>query len=199
MSERYDLLMKLIVVGDSGTGKTSLLHRFVEDTFSEDQPQTIGIEFGSKLIQLGDKVVKLQIWDTAGQERYKSVTRSYYRGAVGCLVVYDTTNRASFESLPRWLSDVRELAGDDTVIMIVGNKKDLAKLGENRKVLHNEGSLFAQQNNVLHFETSAASGEFVSEAFLKVVKDSITAKQTPGSEGVDISETVTNESSTCPC
>ncbi|EPY39102.1 hypothetical protein AGDE_01573 [Angomonas deanei] len=83
--------------------------------------------------------------------------------------------------------------------MIVGNKKDLAKLGENRKVLHNEGSLFAQQNNVLHFETSAASGEFVSEAFLKVVKDSITAKQTPGSEGVDISETVTNESSTCPC
>ncbi|CBH18418.1 Ras-related protein Rab4 [Trypanosoma equiperdum] len=167
MSERYQQLMKLIVVGDSGTGKSSLLHRFVEDTFSEERAQTIGVEFGSKIIELSGRRIKLQIWDTAGQERYKSVTRSYYRGAVGCLIVYDITERTSYESVPQWLNDVRQLAGPDVVVMLIGNKSDMSK---NRAVQHNEASLFALENKLLHFETSASTGEFVTDAFLKVAK-----------------------------
>lgn len=169
MADRYQQLMKLIVVGDSGAGKSSLLHRFVEDTFFEDQTQTIGVEFGAKVVQLLGKKVKLQIWDTAGQERYKSVTRSYYRGAVGCLIVYDITSRSSFEHVAQWLHDVQQLAGKDVVVMLIGNKSDLAN-SEKRSVTHNEASLFAQDHGLMHFETSAATGELVSDAFLKVAK-----------------------------
>jgi small GTP-binding protein len=175
MNDKYQQLMKLIVIGDSGTGKSCLLHRFIEDTFSEDQMQTIGIEYGAKIIDLGGAKVKLQIWDTAGQERYKSVTRSYYRGAMGCLIVYDVTNRSSYENVPQWLSDVRQLAGNDVVVMLIGNKIDLAKSNKSRAVQHNEASLYAQQNGLLHFETSAASGEFVTEAFLKVAKTAVSS------------------------
>jgi Rab family, other len=171
-AEKYHQLMKLIVVGDSGTGKSSLLHRFVEDTFSEDQTQTIGVEFGAKVVQLLGKKIKLQIWDTAGQERYKSVTRSYYRGAVGCLIVYDITNRSSYEHISAWLNDVRQLAGKDVVVMLIGNKSDMAN-SDKRVVTHNEASLFAQENGLMHFETSAATGELVSDAFLKVAKTAL--------------------------
>lgn len=171
-TEKYHQLMKLIVVGDSGTGKSSLLHRFVEDTFSEDQTQTIGVEFGAKVVQLLGKKIKLQIWDTAGQERYKSVTRSYYRGAVGCLIVYDITNRTSYDHISAWLNDVRQLAGKEVVVMLIGNKSDLAN-SDKRVVSHNEASLFAQENGLMHFETSAATGELVSDAFLKVAKTAL--------------------------
>ena len=180
-NDKYHQLMKLIVVGDSGTGKSSLLHRFVEDTFSEDQTQTIGVEFGAKVVHLLGKKIKLQIWDTAGQERYKSVTRSYYRGAVGCLIVYDITSRASYEHIPTWLNDVRQLAGKDVVVMLIGNKSDLAN-SERRVVTHNEASLFAQENGLMHFETSAATGELVSDAFLKVAKTSL-SRLHPGGVG----------------
>ncbi|KAG5470445.1 hypothetical protein LSCM1_01689 [Leishmania martiniquensis] len=183
MADKYQQLMKLIVIGDSGVGKSCLLHRFVEDTFSEEQTQTIGIEYGAKIIDLGGAKVKLQIWDTAGQERYKSVTRSYYRGATGCIIVYDVTNRSSYESVPQWLSDVRQLAGSDVVVMLIGNKIDLAKGNNCRLVQHNEVSLYAQQNGLLHFETSAATGEFVAEAFLKVAKTAVSSSIATESEG----------------
>lgn len=169
MADKFQQLMKLIVIGDSGTGKSCLLHRFVEDAFCEDQTQTIGVEFGAKVVQLLGKKVKLQIWDTAGQERYRSVTRSYYRGASGCLIVYDCTSRPSYDHVEQWLSDVKQLAGKDTVVMLVGNKSDLA-VGERRAVTHNEASIFAQEHGLLHFETSAATGDLVPDAFLKVAK-----------------------------
>ncbi|KAH9578751.1 Small GTPase [Trypanosoma melophagium] len=201
MSEKYQQLMKLIVVGDSGTGKSSLLHRFVEDTFSEEQAQTIGVEFGSKIVQLAGRKVKLQIWDTAGQERYKSVTRSYYRGAVGCLIVYDITKRSSYESVPQWLNDVRQLAGKDVVVMLIGNKSDIS---DKRAIQHNEASLYALENGLLHFETSAATGEFVSEAFLKVAKTAltITAENTNMEEDSAVepsSEGITRGGYSCGC
>lgn len=183
-SEKYHQLMKLIVVGDSGTGKSSLLHRFVEDTFSEDQTQTIGVEFGAKVVQLLGKKIKLQIWDTAGQERYKSVTRSYYRGAVGCLIVYDITNRPSYEHIAAWLNDVRQLAGKDVVVMLIGNKSDMAN-SDKRVVTHNEASLYAQENGLMHFETSAATGELVSDAFLKVAKTALSRSSHNGGGGAE--------------
>lgn len=173
MAEKYQQLMKLVVVGDSGTGKSSLLRRFVDDAFNQDQAQTIGVEFGAKIITVAGKRVKLQIWDTAGQERYKSVTRSYYRGATACLVVYDVMQHSSYGSVPRWLQDVRDLAGEDVVVMLIGNKVDLIKTKQ-RAVAHNEVSLYAQEHHLLHFETSAATGELVADAFLKVVKTALT-------------------------
>eukprot|EP00759_Apiculatamorpha_spiralis_P029525 PhF_6_TR31705/c0_g1_i2/m.46653/K07880/RAB4B; Ras-related protein Rab-4B len=169
--EKYNQLMKFIIIGDSGTGKSCLLHRFVEDKYVEDQTQTIGVEFGAKVVPLQGKRIKLQVWDTAGQERYRSVTRSYYRGAVGCLLVYDVCNRESWNHVPMWLSDARTLAGKDVVVLLVGNKvDDAARQPEKREVTHNEASVFAQENGVMHLETSAATGEYVEESFLKIAK-----------------------------
>jgi small GTP-binding protein len=169
--EKYNQLMKFIIIGDSGTGKSCLLHRFIEDRYIEDQTQTIGVEFGAKVVSLLGKRVKLQVWDTAGQERYRSVTRSYYRGAVGCLLVYDVGCRESWNHVPMWLSDARTLAGKDVVVLLVGNKvDDVLNNGEKRQVTHNEASVFAQEQGIMHLETSAATGEFVEEAFLKIAK-----------------------------
>lgn len=172
--EKYDVLMKLIVVGDSGTGKSCLLHRFIEDRFVEDQTHTIGVEFGAKIVTILGTKVKLQIWDTAGQERYRSVTRSYYRGAAGCLLAYDITCRQSYEHVPQWLNSARSLAGPDVAVMLIGNKADQADEpgdGEKkRKVTHLEASQFAQDNNLMMLETSAITGEYVEEAFIKVAK-----------------------------
>jgi Rab family protein len=203
MTEPFNQLMKLIVVGDSGTGKSCLLHRFVEDTFCEEQTQTIGVEFGAKVIQLNGQKIKLQIWDTAGQERYRSVTRGYYRGAVGCLVVYDVTCRPSYDHVPQWLEDVKQLACDNVAVMLVGNKADLA-IGERRAVSHNEAALFAQERGYLHFETSASTGEFVADAFLKVAKTALdVANKSAGAEaeediGIDMRPSNTR-SGKCSC
>eukprot|EP01065_Artemidia_motanka_P013050 TRINITY_DN1719_c1_g1_i1.p1 TRINITY_DN1719_c1_g1~~TRINITY_DN1719_c1_g1_i1.p1 ORF type:complete len:228 (+),score=96.49 TRINITY_DN1719_c1_g1_i1:59-685(+) len=174
--ERYDKLMKMIVIGDSGTGKSCLLHRFIEDKFVDDQTHTIGVEFGAKVVEMFGKRIKLQIWDTAGQERYRSVTRSYYRGAAGCLLVYDITSRESYEHVPQWLADARNLAGQDIVVMLVGNKADKG-VTEARAVTHIEASQFAQQQGLMMFETSAVTGELVPEAFLKVVRTALMREQ----------------------
>ncbi|KAI1240775.1 hypothetical protein IHE44_0009218 [Lamprotornis superbus] len=110
MSETYDFLFKFLVIGNAGTGKSCLLHQFIEKKFKDDSNHTIGVEFGSKIVNVGGKYVKLQIWDTAGQERFRSVTRSYYRGAAGALLVYDITSRETYNALTNWLTDARMLA-----------------------------------------------------------------------------------------
>ena len=122
----YDFVFKCIIIGDTGTGKSCCLHRFVEGKFKHGPPKhTIGVEFGSRVITLGDKRIKMQIWDTAGQERFRSVTRSYYRGAFGALVVYDVTKRATFEHVENWLEDARTLAHENVCCILCGNKCDL--------------------------------------------------------------------------
>ncbi|KAG3257897.1 hypothetical protein H1C71_027639 [Ictidomys tridecemlineatus] len=120
-----DFLFKFLVIGNAGTGKSCLLHQFIEKKFKDDSNHTIGVEFGSKIINVGGKYVKLQIWDTAGQERFRSVTRSYYRGAAGALLVYDITSRETYNALTNWLTDARMLASQSIVILLCGNKKDL--------------------------------------------------------------------------
>jgi small GTP-binding protein len=197
MADSFNQLMKLIVVGDSGTGKSCLLHRFVEDAFSEEQTQTIGVEFGAKVVQLNGQRIKLQIWDTAGQERYRSVTRGYYRGAAGCLIVYDVTSRSSYDHVTQWLDDVRQLAGPQVIVMLVGNKADLAT-EDRRAVTHNEASLFSQERGLMHFETSAATGEFVNDAFFKVAR---LALESTGAQNEEAGDTVdlTPQNSKCSC
>merc|ERR1712032_79543 len=122
----------------------------------------IGVEFGTKIVSLGNRQIKLQIWDTAGQERYRAVTRSYYRGAVGALILYDVTSRDSYNNLPTWLQDAREQAWKDISIIAIGNKRDLK---EERQVSFLEATRFAQEQDILFLETSALTGENVQEVF----------------------------------
>eukprot|EP00736_Rhodelphis_marinus_P007197 Rmarinus@m.15809 len=169
--EKYDYLLKLIVIGDTGAGKSCLLYHFIENRFKTGSNHTIGVEFGSKILEVGGHELKLQIWDTAGQERFRSVTRSYYRGATGCLLVYDVTNRESFEAVPRWLQDARSLSGDDVVIVLVGNKTDRE---EDRQVPRLEAANFAQEHDCAFLEASALSGENVQEVFAKCARSVLT-------------------------
>ncbi|CAF4347914.1 unnamed protein product, partial [Adineta steineri] len=132
-----------------------------------DITHTIGAEFGSKVININQKNVKLQIWDTAGQERFRSVTRSYYRGASGALLVYDIANRESYNAVANWLSDARSLASPNIVIILCGNKKDLE---DQRQVTFLEASRFAEENDLMFLETSAMTNENVTECFLKCAR-----------------------------
>uniref|UniRef100_A0A3Q1GM09 RAB4B, member RAS oncogene family n=1 Tax=Acanthochromis polyacanthus TaxID=80966 RepID=A0A3Q1GM09_9TELE len=133
----------------------------------QDSNHTIGVEFGSRVVNVGGKTVKLQIWDTAGQERFRSVTRSYYRGAAGALLVYDITSRETYNALTNWLTDARTLASPNIVIILCGNKKDL---DADREVTFLEASRFAQENELMFLETSALTGENVEEGFLKCAR-----------------------------
>eukprot|EP00824_Muranothrix_gubernata_P008908 TRINITY_DN21487_c0_g1_i1.p1 TRINITY_DN21487_c0_g1~~TRINITY_DN21487_c0_g1_i1.p1 ORF type:complete len:214 (-),score=36.57 TRINITY_DN21487_c0_g1_i1:21-662(-) len=166
-SEAYDYLFKFIIIGDTGTGKSCILHQFIEKKFKKGSSHTIGVEFGSKILSVGGKNVKLQIWDTAGQERFRSVTRSYYRGAAGALLVYDITNRDTYNHLVSWLTDARTLASSDISIVVVGNKSDLK---DDREVTYLEASRLSQENDLMFLETSALTGEGVEEVFLKCAR-----------------------------
>jgi len=144
----YEHIFKYIIIGDMGVGKSCILHQFTEKKFMQDSPHTIGVEFGTRIINVDSRRIKLQIWDTAGQERFRAVTRSYYRGAVGALLVYDVTRRSSFTNLIGWLIDAKNLTNPNTVFMLIGNKKDLEDL---RQVTYEEASEWAKSNNMKIF------------------------------------------------
>jgi Ras-related protein Rab-2A len=162
----YSYLFKYIVIGDTAVGKSCLLLQFTDKRFRPDHDLTIGVEFGARFIQIEDKTVKLQIWDTAGQESFRSITRSYYRGATGALLVYDISRRDTFNHLSRWLDEARLNANPHMVIMLIGNKMDLDK----REVSFDEGARFAQENGLVFMETSAKTAQNVEEAFLNTTR-----------------------------
>ncbi|CAL8089198.1 unnamed protein product [Calicophoron daubneyi] len=167
--ETYSHLLKFLIVGNAATGKTCLLRWFLDGKFKEESLHTIGVEFGTKIVQIDGKSVKLQIWDTAGQERFQCVTRSYYRGAAGALVVYDINDRESFNAVHTWISSVRELALPNITIILIGNKLDLAD--ESRQVTELEARQCAEDNDVYSFlETSAKTGQNVNEAFVSAAR-----------------------------
>jgi len=168
MNPEYDYLFKLLLIGDSGVGKSCLLLRFADDTYTESYISTIGVDFKIRTIELDGKTVKLQIWDTAGQERFRAITRGYYRGAVGALIVFDITKQVSFRNVEKWLQELKQHAFDDIVIMLVGNKSDLRQA---REVPTDEAKKFAQKNNLLFIETSALDGENIKEAFYQTVSE----------------------------
>ena len=126
--DEYDFLFKVVLIGDSGVGKSNLLSRFTKNEFNLESKTTIGVEFATKTIETEGKIVKAQIWDTAGQERYRAITSAYYRGAVGALLVFDITKDLTFQSVERWLQELRDHADQNIVIMLVGNKTDLEHL-----------------------------------------------------------------------
>eukprot|EP01071_Lankesteria_metandrocarpae_P000974 Lankesteria_metandrocarpae@DN1162_c0_g1_i1.p1 len=158
----YHYLFKYIIIGDTGVGKSCLLLQFTDKRFRIDHDLTIGVEFGARMLDVCGKQVKLQIWDTAGQESFRSITRSYYRGAAGALLVYDITRRDTFNHLSRWLEEVRQYANPHMTIMLIGNKCDL----ERREVLTEEGAQFARQHGLIFLETSAKTAQNVEEAFV---------------------------------
>lgn len=211
-SPSWDYIAKLVCIGDSGTGKSSLTIRLCEGRFSPHHDVTIGVEFGSRIVPVGppntqpskakpsllgdssipdisdiseglpeppraevqveQKHMKLSLWDTAGQETYKSVTRSYFRGASGALLVFDISRRPTFDHVTDWLNDLRQIAEADIVVVLVGNKSDLAAGDDNkREVTKEEAEDWAKRNGVLEYvETSAKSGEGVEMAFGRVAE-----------------------------
>jgi Ras-related protein Rab-11A len=157
-----------VLIGDSGVGKSNLLSRFTRNEFNLDSKSTIGVEFATRSIQVDDKVVKAQIWDTAGQERYRAITSAYYRGAVGALIVYDIAKVSTFESVDRWLKELRDHADSNIVIMLVGNKSDLRHL---RAVPTEVAKQYAMDKGLSFMETSALDASNVELAFQKILTE----------------------------
>merc|ERR1712087_676305 len=162
-SKDYDYLFKLVLIGDSGVGKSCLLLRFADDTYTESHISTIGVDFKIRTIQLDGKTIKLQIWDTAGQERFRTITSSYYRGAHGIIVVYDVTESESFNNIKLWLHEIDRYACEGVHRLLVGNKSDLTT---KRQVEHSVAKEFADSLGVPFLETSAKSATNVEQAFM---------------------------------
>ncbi|MCJ8736943.1 hypothetical protein PDJAM_G00018200 [Pangasius djambal] len=181
----YDLLFKLLLIGDSGVGKTCVLFRFSDDAFNTTFISTIGIDFKIKTVELNGKRIKLQIWDTAGQERFHTITTSYYRGAMGILLVYDITNAKSFENISKWLRNIEEHANEDVERMLLGNKCDMEDM---RVVSKAKGEQIASEHNIRFFETSAKANINIEKAFITLAEDILqkTPGKEPTSENVDI-------------
>lgn len=160
--EEYDMIFKIVIVGDSGVGKTNILLRYLKNEFDTQTKATVGVEFGTKKTRIENSSIKAQIWDTAGQERYRSITSAYYKGAHGALVVYDITRKSSFDSVEKWLSDLKNNGEEKMVIMVIGNKCDMET---SRAVPIEEGEGKAQRNGVAFLETSALNATNVEKAF----------------------------------
>ncbi|EFA83597.1 Rab GTPase [Heterostelium album PN500] len=161
----YTHFLKYIMVGDSAVGKSNLTLQFVDRRFSPNSEFTIGVEFGSRIIDIDNKQLKIQVWDTAGQEKFRSITRAYYRGAVGAMIVYDITRRETFDSLTSWLSDCRKYSTGDITITLIGNKSDLESA---RQVSTAEAQSFAEEHGLLFFEASAKTGTNVNEILINL-------------------------------
>jgi len=164
----YAYLFKYIIIGDTGVGKSCLLLQFTDKRFQPVHDLTIGVEFGARMINIEGKQIKLQIWDTAGQEAFRSITRSYYRGAAGALLVYDITRRDTFNHLTTWLEDARQHSNSNMVIMLIGNKSDLEA---RRDVKREEGEAFAREHGLIFMETSAKTAANVEEAFINTARE----------------------------
>jgi len=171
MKPDYDYLFILVLIGDSGVGKSCLLLRFADDKWTDSYISTIGVDFKIRTIELDQKTIKLQIWDTAGQERFRTISSTYYRGAHGIIVVYDVTNKVSFDNVTRWLSEIDKYAREGVNKLLVGNKSDHTQEDGQRQVSTEEGKQFAESKDIPFLETSARTGTFVDTAFLMMAHD----------------------------
>jgi len=168
MNPEYDYLFKLLLIGDSGVGKSCLLLRFADDTYSESYISTIGVDFKIRTIEHDGKTIKLQIWDTAGQERFRTITSSYYRGAHGIIVVYDVTDQDSFDNVKQWLQEIERYASENVKKLLVGNKSDLT---QKKVVDYTNAKEYADQLGIPFLETSAKANTNVEQAFITMASE----------------------------
>ena len=168
--ESYDLLLKIILIGDSCVGKSNILLKYLKNEFDPNSRATVGVEFGTKNIIINNKKIKIQIWDTAGQERYRSITSAYYKGAKGALIVYDITRKCTFDNIDKWISDLK-LNGDKNIcIVILGNKSDL---DDKREVSKDDGIKKSEMYKTAFLETSALNGDNIGKAFDEIIEQII--------------------------
>jgi len=164
----YDVILKVVLVGDTSVGKTNIMTKYISNEFNSNSKATVGVELGTKNFIIDGKSIKAQIWDTAGQERYRSITSAYYKGAKGCLLVYDITNQSSFDNIDKWLSDLKVNGDEEMSIILIGNKCDLEN---ERKISKNDGEEKAKLNKMAFLETSALNGTNISKAFEQLIND----------------------------
>ena len=168
--ESYDLLFKLILIGDSCVGKSNILLKYLKNEFDPNSRATVGVEFGTKNIVINEKKIKIQIWDTAGEERYRSITSAYYKGAKGAFIVYDITRKSTFVNIDKWISDLK-LNGDQNIcIIILGNKSDL---DDKREVSTEDGIKKSEMFKTAFLETSALNGSNIDKAFDELIEQII--------------------------
>jgi len=171
ITEEADSSVKLVMVGDSGVGKSCLLDKFLDDSSTNNFISTIGVDIRSRLTVIDNKKVKIQVWDTGGQQRFRPVLASCYRGALGVIIVFDVTNKISFKNIKQWMVEVEEFASNSNILrMLVGNKADLT---DRREVEFEVAAEFARENNIAYIETSVMRKSNIKEAFLELVKTSI--------------------------
>ena len=166
--DEYEMMVKVILIGDSGVGKTNIMSKFLKNQFMEESKATIGVEFGSKLFNHEGHKIKAQIWDTAGQEKYKAITGAYYKGSKGALVVYDITQKKTFENIEKWINDLKAAGDPKITIILIGNKNDL---DDKRQVSKDQGEEKARSFGCAFLETSAYSGDNIDKAFNLMVKE----------------------------
>lgn len=198
----FDYLFKILLIGDSGVGKSCLLARFADHIYQETYISTIGVDFKIKTIHLDGKVLKLQIWDTAGQERFKTITSSYYRGAHGIIICYDVTDADTFNNVQTWLKEIEKYAPDDVCKLLIGNKCDLVV---KRVVDHATAKEFADKLNIPFLETSAKNATNVDAAFQRmaeVIRRKIQSDTLNGGGATTVplsGERIGGEKKDCPC
>ena len=168
MTSNYNLIFKIVLIGDSNVGKTNILSKYLQNEFNPDSKATVGVEFGSKTININNNVIKAQIWDTAGTEKYRSITNAYYKGAKGAFVVYDISRKTSFNNIDKWLFDLKNNGDENINIVLIGNKIDLEN---QREVTTEEGEKKAIINKVSFIETSAKNGDNIEKAFNLMIEN----------------------------
>ena len=166
--EDYEMMVKVILIGDSAVGKTNIMSKYLTGQFQENSKATVGVEFGSKLFKIDNHNIKAQIWDTAGQEKYKAITGAYYKGSKGAFVVYDITRKETFDSADRWINDLKVSADPKIIIILIGNKSDLE---DKREVLKEQGEEKARSFGCAFLETSALNGENIDKGFEMMVSE----------------------------
>ena len=167
MSINFNYLLKYVIIGDSGVGKSNILLKYTNGTFSDEFKATVGFEFGAKNIEIKKTIYRIQIWDTAGQENFRSIARAYYKNSVCACIVYDITNRNSFNSVQEWIDDCTKQTPKTILLLLIGNKNDL---NDKREVQYEEGEEFAKKKNMIFLETSAKTGNNINTIFEKSVE-----------------------------
>ena len=168
MSLDFDYLLKFIVIGDSSVGKSNIISKYKENKFDEKGQPSIGVQFIAKNVVIENTTFRLQVWDTAGQETFRSMTRIYYKNSSCAFIVYDITEKESFNHVESWISECKKIAPETVLLVLIGNKSDL---NESREVSYEEGLKFAEKNKMLFFETSAKNGVNIENIFKKSVEN----------------------------